>query len=152
MFSFCSIWMLHFNSGGQWGIKNIPKWWHSWISRGWWREGVKLGKFEQKLFISCVHGRPGVTNGGVDLTPLTSLSIQICSDSIQRGWEESLVPLPAGFLTSADASPAPVLAPWEAFAAPSAPDGSSLCTGRSAPAARGWMTGTHPRCRSSAGR
>lgn len=152
MFSFWSAWMRHFISVGQWGIKNSKV--MTFLKK---QRMVKGGRELNCLSLnksssSALHGRRGVTNDGRDSTPLTSLSIQICSDYIQQGWQEASVPLPAGFSMSADASPAPVLAPWEAFAAPSVPAGSSLYKGQSAPAAQGWMTATHPRYHSSAGR
>lgn len=75
-------------------------------------KGVNLVESEQKLIVCCAHGRPGVTNDGVDLIPLIiGLSTQICGEHTKQGCEETSVPVPAGFSTSADASPAPALAP-----------------------------------------
>lgn len=76
MFSFCLAWMLHFNSvGAVRDKKNLPKWWHFWKSRGWWREGVKLVGFEQKLIICCVQGRSGwlMMVGIWPLSPVSAL-------------------------------------------------------------------------------
>lgn len=71
----------------------------------------RLGQNKHNVHICGVHGRPGVTNDGVDLTPHIRLSTQTCSGGTKQGIQETWVPLPAGFWRSADASPAPALAP-----------------------------------------